>query len=103
MSETPQGKTKAIVAYLTFIGLLISYFLNREDKHAFTTWHIKNMFGLVILLFVSIAFQNYEIGFYIYWTAVVLWIYSFFMVLTNKQKAIPYLSDKFQEWFTFLD
>ena len=46
--------------------------MNRDDKHEFATWHIKNMFGLVIILFVSVAFQNYEIGVYIYWTTVVI-------------------------------
>lgn len=103
MNETPAGKTMAVIAYLTFIGMLIAYFMNREAKHAFTTWHIKNMFGLVILLFVSIAFQNYEIGVYIYWTTVGLWGYSLVMALFNRQKAIPFFSEKFQQWFTFLN
>ena len=103
MNETPAGKTMAVIAYLTFIGMLIAYFVNREAKHTFTTWHIKNMFGLVILLFVSIAFQNYEIGVYIYWTTVVLWGYSLVMAFFNRQKAIPFFSEKFQQWFTFLN
>lgn len=93
----------AVIAYLTFIGMLIAYFINRDNKYAFTTWHVKNMFGIVILLFVSIAFQNYEIGGYIYWTTVGLWVYSLSMALFNRQKAIPFLSEKFQEWFTFLN
>ena len=55
----PKGYTAAIVAYITFIGLLIAYFINKEDKHPFATWHIKNMFGLVIVLFISQVMQGY--------------------------------------------
>jgi uncharacterized membrane protein len=103
MNETPPGKIKAVIAYLTFIGMLIAYFMNKDNTHTFTTWHIKNMFGLVILLFVSLALQDNEIGFYIYWISVVLWAYSVVMALLNKQKGVPFLSEKFQQWFTFLD
>ncbi len=95
--------TKAIIAYCTFLGTIIAYFLNKDDKDEFTTWHIKNMFGLLILLFTSIALQSYTIGFYIYWSAMCLWIFCFLMAILKQKKGIPYLSEKFQTWFTFLD
>lgn len=99
----PQGKHIALIAYITFVGLIIAYFLNKEDKNPFGQWHIKNMFGLVVLLFASVTLQEYSVGFYLYWTTVLLWIVSFLMALNNKQKAIPYLSEKFQVWFSFLN
>ncbi len=95
--------TKAIIAYCTFIGLIIAYFLNKEDKHAFTTWHIKNMFGLVILLFASLALQAYPVGPYIYWTSTCLWLFCFLMAILKQQIGLPFLSEKFQTWFRFLD
>jgi len=101
--RNPSGKTKAIIAYLTFVGLLIAYFMNKDDRHEFATWHIKNMFGLVVLLFIAVAFQNYAFGAYIYWTAVLLWAISLVSALLNKKQGIPFLSEKFQSWFTFLN
>lgn len=101
--RNPSGKTKAIVAYLTFVGLLISYFMNKDDRHEFATWHIKNMFGLVVLLFIAVALQGYAVGVYIYWTTVLLWAISFLFALLNKKQGIPFLSEKFQAWFTFLN
>lgn len=95
-------KTKAIIAYLTFIGLIIAIFLNGEKKEPFTLWHIKNMFGLVLLLFIAVSLQNYLVGFYIYWTVVILWLLSVVMAMLGKKKGIPFLSEKFQQWFTFL-
>ena len=100
---SPPGKTKAVVAYLTFIGLLIAYFINKDNRHEFATWHIKNMFGLLILLFVAVALQAYTVGIYVYWTSVVLWIISLIMALFNQKRGVPFLSEKFQTWFTFLD
>ncbi|QNJ98633.1 hypothetical protein [Constantimarinum furrinae] len=101
--EAPTGKTKAVVAYLTFVGMLIAYFMNRDNKHEFATWHIKNMFGLVILLAFAVGMQNYAVGIYIYFTTVALWLFSLVMAISNRKQAIPFLSEKFQEWFTFLD
>lgn len=103
MSDTPKGKKTAVIAYFTFIGLLVAFYMNREDKQDFVTWHIKNMFGLIILLFASMALQAYEIGFYSYWLTVALWLFSFLMVLLNRKQGIPFLSEKFQQWFRFLD
>jgi hypothetical protein len=101
----PKGYTAAIVAYITFIGLLIAYFINREDKHPFATWHIKNMFGLVIVLFISQVMQGYYLvaGEVIWWFAFLSWLYSLSMAVLGNAKGLPYLSDRFQEWFKFLE
>ncbi|MAN59778.1 MAG: hypothetical protein CMC08_08090 [Flavobacteriaceae bacterium] len=103
MTTLPQGKGIAITAYLTFIGLIIAYFLNRDQKSPFATWHIKNMFGLFLLLICAIALQDSPIGFYIYWATFASWLFSLIMAVANQKIGIPVLSDKFQEWFTFLN
>ncbi|RFN58346.1 hypothetical protein [Marixanthomonas ophiurae] len=100
------AKTKAIIAYLTFIGTLIAFFINKDKKHEFTTWHIKNMFGLLLLLIISQVTQAYIDLFFgeiLWFIAFFLWAFSFVMAILNKKQAIPYFSEKFQEWFTFLD
>jgi len=103
----PLGKDKALIAYITFIGMLIAFFMNKDDKHPFATWHIKNMFGLVILLFISVFLSYneslYAVGQVVYFSSILLWLYSLIMAATNQQKAIPWLSEKFQQWFSFLD
>ena len=104
--ENLSAKTKAIIAYMTFVGTLIAFFINKDNKHEFTTWHIKNMFGLLLLLIVSQVTQAYVdllFGEILWLIAFVLWFFSLIMAILNKKQAIPYFSDKFQEWFTFLD
>jgi hypothetical protein len=92
-----------IITYLTFIGLIIAYQLNKEYKDPRTTWHIKNMFGLLLGLFAAVWLQDYPIGFYVYWTVVCLWLYSLIMVILDQNRGIPFLSNAFQRWFKFLD
>lgn len=105
METTPAGKIHAVVAYLTFLGWIIAYFLNRDAKNKFATYHIKNMFGLLLILFVAQIMQTQHLlfGEVLWLLAFVLWVISLVMALTNKQKGIPFLSEKFQQWFTFLE
>ncbi|CAI8234315.1 MAG: Uncharacterised protein [Flavobacteriaceae bacterium] len=105
-TSTPEGKNLAIVAYITFIGMFIAYSINRDKKQAFVTAHIKNMCGLVFGLLIAQTTQEYinsQLGDILWWTVFSLWVYSLIAVLQNKLPNIPYLSEKFQQWFTFLD
>ena len=102
------GNFKAILAYLSFIGLIIAYILNIDEKDKFVTYHIKNMFGLVIILFITTTFfEGNEflefIGQIACTTSFFLWVYSLVMAITGQQKGIPILTDLFQKWFKFLD
>lgn len=106
MKSSPPGKNIAIIVYLTFIGTIIGYILNIEHKHEFVKFHIKNMFGLIILLFVSQVTQasvNLFFGEILLVIAFFLWAYSITMVITNQKKGVPILDEKFQVWFKFLD
>ena len=50
MDDTIQnGKTTAIVAYLTMIGALIALSMNMEPKNTFARFHIRQAFGLHLI------------------------------------------------------
>lgn len=103
----PPGRYKAVIAYVTFIGLLIAIFMNKDEPHEFASWHIKNMFGLTLLFFVSFAmsYQEYLLipGGILFYGSVFFWLFSFVSAMLNKQLGVPFLSAKFQTWFTFLN
>ena len=99
---------KAILAYLSFIGLIIAYILNMEEKDKLVSYHIKNMFGLVILLFISTTIIKgnsflFFSGQAIWVACFFSWTYSLIMAITGKQKGIPIITDLFQKWFNFLN
>ncbi|EDM44073.1 hypothetical protein SCB49_10797 [unidentified eubacterium SCB49] len=104
--EAPPGKQKAVICYITFVGLLIAMSMNSNEKHPFATIHIKNMFGITLLWIsakVFVAYINLILGEFLFWTAVVLLVYSLVRAIQDKKPNIPFLSEKFDEWFTFLD
>ncbi|ARV13216.1 hypothetical protein BTO09_13070 [Gilvibacter sp. SZ-19] len=105
MSESPSAKSIAIIAYITFIGTLIAYFMNREPKHTFATKHIQNMFGLLLVLFcaqVAYRYMNPIIGDTLWIAAFIAWAFSLVTAIIGKKPSIPFLSNKFEEWFQFL-
>ncbi len=103
----PQGKSKAIIAYITIVGLFIAISMNKDEPHEFASWHIKNMFGLTLMFFVSVAmsYQQYLIWFgaVFFYGSLLFWTISLIMALLNRKAGIPWLSDKFADWFKFLN
>ncbi len=100
------GKTTAIIAYMTMLGAIIAITMNIEPKHEFARFHTRQAFGLHLVflgfaLFLSTAFNKYAwYGLYIFY--IVLWIYGFVGALNNTKKEVPLLGSYFQKWFTFI-
>ena len=100
------ARKKATIGYITVIGLFIAMTMNSDNKDSFTTRHLQNMVGISILWICS------QVSFY-YISPIlgdVLWLLSFIVMIIqgvrayqSKEPNIPYLSSKFQQWFTFLD
>ena len=97
-----EGKTLAIVSYLTFVGLIISIVLNLEKKNPFTFFHIRQMLGLVIMLIFSNLVEKYVnswLGTAFWFITFLSWLYGFYWSLKGKVKLIPFLGTLFQDWF----
>ena len=106
MKTSPAGRSTALLAYAPFVGFLIAFFINKDENHEFATWHIKNMIGLWLIFMVSLIVQSQidvTAGDILWLLCCLLWLYCLAMAYFNKQKGIPFLSEKFQEWFTFLN
>ena len=106
MTSVPAGKTKAIIAYCTFIGFFIAISMNKDKPEEFATFHIKNMFGITLMFIVSLVVQaqiDVTVGDIIWLICLLLWLFCWSMAFFSKKRGIPFLSEKFQEWFTFLN
>lgn len=98
-----EGKTTAIVSYLTIIGAVIAIFMNQEKQNGFASFHIRQALGI----FVSFFLLSYFVGNIDSWTAsiafyifyFVLWIYAFLGVIQGKMMLIPLLGQFFQKIF----
>ena len=97
------GKTIAIISYLTVIGTVIALILNNSKKNSFASFHIRQAIGLYLLLFVINLLIRYNslgwLGNLLSLGAFVLVIMGLIGAIQGEEKRIPYLGNQFQEWF----
>ena len=106
MNTVPEGRTTAIVAYLTIIGALIAITMNMEPKHEFARFHTRQAFGLHLMfhgfaLFSSVWFNEFAL-YGLYLCYFILWIYGFIGALSDKKQMVPAIGPYLQKWFTFI-
>jgi uncharacterized membrane protein len=101
-----EGKTLALVAYLTLIGTLIAFFMNQEKRNEFTFFHVRQALGLG-LLYIAIGYivssldsMMVSMSFWIFFS--VLFLYGIFGAISGKANKIPMLGDFFQNLFKSL-
>ena len=100
------AKTRGIVAYLTFIGLIIAIVTN-DPKEELASFHIRQMLGLTIFsfagLFVSaIPIIGWLLSPLVFIFLFVLWVIGLLGALNGELKLVPLFGDKYQEWFKTL-
>jgi len=97
-----EGKTLAIVSYFTFVGLIIAIIMNLEKRNSFTSFHIRQMLGLIMMLIFSNLVEEYInslLGTAFWIITFVSWMFGLYHAIKEDYKPIPVLGDKFQEWF----
>ncbi|WP_425639177.1 DUF4870 domain-containing protein [Algoriphagus yeomjeoni] len=104
LTTNPEGKTEAILAYITVIGLIIAFVMNNEKKYPFAKYHIKQSLGLVVLGLILVLISLIPIiGWIVYLLGLVLMVYMWVMGLIHavngRMESIPILGSRFEELF----
>ncbi|RKS53269.1 hypothetical protein BC962_1518 [Gillisia mitskevichiae] len=98
------GKSAAIVAYLTIIGTIIAYFMNNDTKNSFASFHIRQALGIHITYFVLGAFvsifDSWMVSYSFWIFIIILWGYGLVTAIQGEQKEVPLLGAQFQKWFS---
>lgn len=99
-----EGKNIAIISYITIIGLIIAFVMNNEKKDAFASYHIRQSLGLAITAMALsmigiIPILGWIISFLGFFFVLFLWIMGLINALNSKEKPLPLLGKKFEEWF----
>jgi uncharacterized membrane protein len=112
MSETidEEGKTRGLIAHMTFIGWIIAIVQN-NPKNDFASFYIRQMLGLIIMAagiqILSMMFMFIPVlGLVLYWIfllaslgVVALWVMSLIGAVNGKKELTPIVGEYFQEWF----
>ena len=90
------GKTKAIVAHIFFIGWIIAFVLNMNEKDEITSYYLRQT---LVLHLIMIMGWIPVLGNLLALVALVFLVISLLSAIQNEQKEIPFVGHYFQEWF----
>jgi len=97
------GKTKAIVAHIFWIGWIISLIVNMKDKDEIASFYIRQLLGIylfslaaTILASILNVWMISRLGGVI---ALVFWILSLIGAIQGEKKEVPIVGKYFQDWF----
>ena len=91
------GKTKAIVAHIYWIGWVIALVLNSNDKDELTSFYLRQLLGL-FLFSIVIAFVP-VINIFGWIITFIFWLISLLGAVNGERKEIPLVGNLFQDWF----
>ncbi len=102
-TTTDNGKTVAIIAYITLIGWIIALIMNNGNKTAVGSFHVRQSLGIIcvaVLLSIAISFIGISILTWIVQIALlVFWILGLISAVQGEMNPVPVLGAQFQEWF----
>ncbi|WP_339839138.1 hypothetical protein [uncultured Maribacter sp.] len=98
-----EGKKIATIAYITFIGLIIAFVMNKDKEDSFATYHIKQSLGLAItglalLVIGMIPFLGWIINILGIFVLLYMWVIGFMNAINEKESPVPFLGEKYKEW-----
>ncbi len=99
-----EGKNIAMIAYITIIGLIIAFVMNNEKKNEFARFHIKQSLGLALTglaigIIGIIPILGWIINILGIFVLLYMWIVGLMNAINGKQNTVPFLGDKYVEWF----
>ncbi|PKP27028.1 MAG: hypothetical protein CVU03_00315 [Bacteroidetes bacterium HGW-Bacteroidetes-2] len=104
ISIANEGKNIAMIAYITIIGLIIAFVMNNEKKNEFARFHIKQSLGLALTglalgIIGMIPILGWIINILGIFVLLYMWIVGLMNAINGKQNTVPFLGDKYVEWF----
>ncbi|MBX9449751.1 MAG: hypothetical protein KL787_08565 [Taibaiella sp.] len=99
------GKTTAIISYLTLIGLIIAFVQNSEKKNPFANFHIRQSLGLMctglaLSLINIIPLLGWIICIVGMFVLLVLWIMGLLNAINGKETPVPVIGNLYGKWFS---
>ena len=91
------GKTKAIIAHIFWIGWVVALVLNSNDRDELTSFYLRQLLGLFLfsIVITFVPFINI-LGWLI---TFVFWVISLIGAVNGERKELPWIGNLFQDWF----
>lgn len=102
-----KGQPLAIVSYLTVIGAIVAYYLNKDkDNNPFTNFHVRQSLGIWLsfhalgIVVSTLDFSLVRLVFYFCFG--VLLIYGFINAVAGNDQEVPVVGGLYQKLFARL-
>ena len=102
------GKTIAIISYITLIGLIVAFVMNQNKKDDLASYHIRQMVGLT-LLSIALSILGWILGSVsgmlgmvvniLSLGVLVLWVLGLIKAIGGEKSPVPIVGQMFQDWF----
>ncbi|UOE39748.1 hypothetical protein MTP09_07385 [Chryseobacterium suipulveris] len=104
-SNIADGKSTAIIAYITLIGLIVAFVQNSEKKNAYANFHIRQSLGLMctglaLSLINIIPLLGWIICIVGMFVLLVLWIKGLLNAINGKELPVPVMGNLYDKWFS---
>ena len=111
MVNTDDGKTVAIISYLSIIGWIIAFVMHGNNKTTLGAYHLRQTIALFVIslctwvvqmLLVFIPYIGWALDIlliFVYIGLSVLWVIGFIAALNGQEKPMPLIGKKAQQWF----
>ncbi len=102
-TSVSEGKTAAIIAYITIFGTIVAFIMNSSKKNYFTSFHIRQMIGLfltsMINKYIVYDFLGSTAGWIVGVLIFICWLIGFIGAIKGEEKEVPFIGEHFQNWF----
>lgn len=99
-----EGRSYAIISYITIIGTIIAFFMNNDKKNDFAGFHIRQALGLWLTFFalgyIVGIFDNWLITLAFWLFFGILFIYGFINAVAGKPQTVPIVGEIYQKIFS---
>lgn len=111
IGATDNGKTVALISYLTIIGWIVAYVMYTGQKTALGAFHLRQsiflfIIGIVLyianIIFLFIPVLGWIINILLLLAGIglfVLWLIGLIAAINGEQKAVPIVGEKAQQMF----
>jgi len=102
--QTSEGKTIAVIAYLTVIGLIVAMVMNSEKKNSIAHYHIRQSLGLALTglgigIIGMVPILGWIISFFGFLVLLYMWIMGLMNAINDHQRPVPLMGEKYLTWF----
>lgn len=91
------GKTVALIAYLTLIGFIIAIVMHGSNKTSLGSFHLAQMMGLMLTGLVCAIIPI--LGWICSIGVLVMWIMGLISAINGEEKPVFLLGNLYQKWF----